>query len=636
MLRLKHEAGDLINGQYRIIDRIKTGGMGSVYKVEDIKINACYACKEMDLVPDSKSLFSRHELLEAFKKEAGLAVNFKHTRTPRVTYLEDDANLGLCTSVSLGAGIDRRCYMLLDYIEGEDLEEKIKTNKRVFAEDEIKVWLLDIADVIRSMHHANLIHMDIKPDNIMIENSTSKAYLLDFGLATKEKQLPGNEPVTARMNWGTRGYAPDVHDGKCSTGVFRDIYSFGMTIYRLLTNKNPKLENEMSILKSRKPREINPAISGRMEQIILRALCLDGEAYLNMEELIDDLLLLCSQSGAKTRETHLNEKVIVKQIQRTLKVALHDGSFLKNEKALRYEFSRVHPDIRLDFVKIPVDLFITEVVDRYNLNKPYDVVISGSDCDIWDRLSWKSTFYPLNPIPCGMFVSKTEGHRMDMDFDTLTWDTLLLLNGDGYDVSLYPAERILISVLAPSYGVNLYDESTLIMNIKDEAWAYLLSLMKDILYRRKKLGGFLSGHTHREKINIAFVDEFVSKLNEEGLDSEWSCHRIPCFKNIEPIVYSTHSVIAICDKTPFQSEAFEFAQFLVSKEESEKLSVNKNVFLINMKDICDISIKKEPPYYRHLRCIVKDGLNKFLQGRLNISETLAFIDDVGQKVLNKF
>ena len=646
MLRLKHEAGDLIKGQYKIIDRIKTGGMGSVYKVEDIKINAYYACKEMDLVPDTESLFSRKELLEAFKREAGLAVNFKHTRTPRVTYLEDDLNQGLYSNLGMFAGVDRRCYMLLDYIEGEDLEEKIKTNNRPFSEDEVKVWLLDIADVIRSMHHMNLIHRDIKPDNIMIENSTSKAYLLDFGLTTKEKQIPSNEPITAKTNWGTRGYAPDVQAEKCSAGVFRDIYSFGMTIYRLLTNKNPKAQNEMLIIKSRRPREINPTISGGMEQIILRAICMDGEAYSNIEELIEDLLLLYSQPGAETNatreicreqqiETPSSEKVIVKQIQRILKVALQEGSLIKNGKALRYEFSRIHPDIRLDFAKIPLDLFITEVVDRYDLNKPYDVVISGSDCDIWSRLPGKHTFYPLNSIPCGMFVRKAGEHRGDMNFDGTTWDTLVHLSEEGYDISLYPVERILVSVLAPSYGANLYDESALIMNIKNEAWAYLLSLLKDILYRRKKIGGFLRRRTCTKKINIAFVDEFVSNLNNEELDSEWACYRIPCFKNMKPIVYSTHNVISICDKTPFQREAFDFAQFFVSRQESEKLCFSKDVSLINRKNICDISIKKEPPYYRQLSCIVKDGVHKFLQGRLNISETLAFIDIEGQKVLNK-
>ena len=66
MFRLAHNTGDIIGRQYKILEKIKTGGMSSVYKVEDIKINAVYACKEMDLIPDRDVQgFSRDELLKA-------------------------------------------------------------------------------------------------------------------------------------------------------------------------------------------------------------------------------------------------------------------------------------------------------------------------------------------------------------------------------------------------------------------------------------------------------------------------------------------------------------------------------------------------------------------------------------------
>jgi serine/threonine protein kinase len=440
MYKLLHNVGDIIRGQYQVLSRIKSGGMATVYKVRDVEIGALYACKEMDLVPALEDIpINRHQLLEKFKKEATCVVSLKHVNIPRAIYVEDTSDVLLCEGCgsileeSSPCGtcgseknleINKRCYLLFEFIDGEDLEDKIKRIKRPLTESELRDWVLDISGALIYLHNSDRIHRDVKPDNIMVEKSTGRAYLLDFGLSISNSDAKVGFKANSIGNWGTRGYVPESFAGDREE-ICRDIYGFGMTIYRLLTNRNPKVETENKVLMSLRPREINPGISKRMEDIILRAIAQRKDSYSEIYELDKDLKELyknrdksCKTSliGIKTDYSDVQQiknlpsdkRIMIPEIgkdpvlnkgnSRKLTIAYNELYPGLDEKTLKVEFAKAFPMIRLEFKYIDISCFEEEILNRQNLGKPYDIIFTPTEYGIWESLRAKNIFEPVGKL----------------------------------------------------------------------------------------------------------------------------------------------------------------------------------------------------------------------------------------------
>jgi serine/threonine-protein kinase len=248
--------GKVLNGRYEIVRRIGGGGMGAVYLAKDRNLgDAPRAVKEMI---QSHIDESQHEKAIAdFKRESLLLTALEHPSIPTVyDYFYDDA-----------AG---RFYLVMKYIPGGDLAARLrKASGGRLEEPEVVEWGIQVADVLHYLHTRpqQIIYRDLKPANLMIDSNSNRIMLIDFGIARwVNRQEKG---VTAV---GTMGYAPpELFSGQADPRV--DIYSLGATMFHLLTGADPQ-DNPLLIFdfsKNPRPRQINPALSSEIEQLLMRA-----------------------------------------------------------------------------------------------------------------------------------------------------------------------------------------------------------------------------------------------------------------------------------------------------------------------------------------------------------------------------
>ena len=215
--------GQILNQRYRIVSRLGCGGMGIVYKAEDIRLsNRLMAVKQM-----SQSGPSPQEITQAikdFEREALLLAGLTHPNLPRIYDHFTDAG---------------HWYLVMDFIEGETLEEYLDkaSGKRLPVAEvlDIGVQLCTVLDYLHT-REPQIVFRDLKPDNIM-RTSSKHLYLIDFGIARHFK--PGQIKDTIAL--GAPGYAAPEQYGKAQTTPRSDIYSLGVTLHQLLSGNDPSL-----------------------------------------------------------------------------------------------------------------------------------------------------------------------------------------------------------------------------------------------------------------------------------------------------------------------------------------------------------------------------------------------------------
>ncbi|NDD63509.1 MAG: FHA domain-containing protein, partial [Acidobacteria bacterium] len=162
-----------------------------------------------------------------------------------------------------------RYYLVMKYIDGGDLARRQRESSGRVSELTVTRWAIEACDVLDYIHNQKppIIYRDLKPANLMLDARTNRLMLVDFGIA--RFVAPSQKGVTAI---GTMGYAPpELFSGNVETRS--DIYSLGATLFHLLTGVDPQ-DNPLLIFdfeKNQRPRQINPAISSRMEELIIRA-----------------------------------------------------------------------------------------------------------------------------------------------------------------------------------------------------------------------------------------------------------------------------------------------------------------------------------------------------------------------------
>ena len=213
----------LLEGRYRIVSKVGTGGFGAVYKAEDIQDgNRPVAVKEIGL----SGLTSRQalEATDAFNREVMILSDLKHPNIPRIYAHFTDPE---------------HWYLVIDFIEGETLEEyRVKAPGACLPLEQvldIGIQLCTVLDYLHN-HQPPIIFRDVKPANIMLTPS-GKLYLIDFDVARYFK--PGKARDT--IAFGSPGFAAPEQYGKAQTTPRSDIYSLGVTLYQLLTGNDPSL-----------------------------------------------------------------------------------------------------------------------------------------------------------------------------------------------------------------------------------------------------------------------------------------------------------------------------------------------------------------------------------------------------------
>lgn len=254
---------------YLIGKVIGQGGMAAVYKAVDTRNNAPVAIKEMS--QDGLSPSEVQEALESFRFEADTLMRLKHPNLPKVY-----------GRFSEGA----RHYLVMEYIDGQTLEERMTANgMKALPEREVMAWADQICSVLSYLHSQKppIIFRDLKPGNVMV-TSSGRVKLIDFGIA--RVFTPGRVRDTQAL--GTPGFAPPEQYGKAQTDARADVYALGCTLYQLLSGYDPATTPfALPPLSSR-----NPNISPHIQFAIERATKLDrDQRYPSMEDFRRDLLL---------------------------------------------------------------------------------------------------------------------------------------------------------------------------------------------------------------------------------------------------------------------------------------------------------------------------------------------------------
>ena len=259
------KSGEILRNRYVIKRIIGQGGMGSIYLAEDLRLKGrICALKEVEHDRSlTKSL--RQEAQDQFKQEATILARLDHPNLPKVS---DFFSIG------------DRDYLVMDFVPGDDLRTlmlKAKHQEKFLKENEVRLWANQLADALIYLHNQEppILHRDIKPSNLKLMPS-GLLKLVDFGLV--KIMAPGEMTITIIQGQGTALYTPLEQYGGDSahTDIRSDIYSFGATLYHLLTNSPPADARERFIHPEalKLPRDINTAISTQMERAILWAMSL--------------------------------------------------------------------------------------------------------------------------------------------------------------------------------------------------------------------------------------------------------------------------------------------------------------------------------------------------------------------------
>jgi serine/threonine protein kinase len=217
---------EILNGQFRVLEKIGTGGMGSVYKASQPAMNRMVAIKILH-----PKLAGRKDLTSRFRREARAMSQLTHPNTAKVFMYgeaEDDGSL----------------YIVMELLEGKNLNQTVRKEGPMPTERAIPI-LIQVCGALQEAHDLGIVHRDLKPENIFLSRQGGIAdypKVLDFGLAkvTERQMQPGSVILTQEgMVFGTPEFmSPEQAQGRV-LDARSDIYSLAVILYEVLTGKLP-------------------------------------------------------------------------------------------------------------------------------------------------------------------------------------------------------------------------------------------------------------------------------------------------------------------------------------------------------------------------------------------------------------
>ncbi len=289
---LAFQAGDTASlagrtiAHYRILEHVGGGGMGVVYKAEDLHLSRTVALKflppELARDPESKARFFQ---------EARTASGLDHPN--------------ICTIHEVGETEDGRLYLAMSHYDGEILRKKIE--RGALPIDEVTDIALQIARGLAKAHRGGIVHRDIKPANLMV-TSDGVVKILDFGLA----KLAGAAAITrSGSSVGTPAYMSPEQARGDEVDHRTDLWSLGVVIYEMVAGRRPfRGEHESAVLyallnEQPKPlRELRPDVPPELEHIVEGLLAKDpADRYPTIDGPLDDLKALRNETMTTTVRT---------------------------------------------------------------------------------------------------------------------------------------------------------------------------------------------------------------------------------------------------------------------------------------------------------------------------------------------
>ena len=305
----------VLGGRYELLEKIGEGGMSEVYKAKCNKLNRFVAVKIL-----KKQFADNEDIAEKFKREATSIANLS------------DTNIVNILDVGTQDDID---YIVMEYVSGKTLKDFINYNGKLSYTTAIKI-ALQIAKALDCAHKNNIIHRDIKPQNILL-NETGEVKVTDFGIAksTDSQTITNTTSIIGSAHY----LSPEQAKGTYID--FRtDIYSFGIVLYEMVTGRLP-FEGESPVTVALKhlqeepipPKNINSSIPDSLNKFILKAIEKEPiKRYQSAKEMIQDLQKIQENPDViigQVLKEHENDSTII-MAPINIKNSLNNNSTLKN------------------------------------------------------------------------------------------------------------------------------------------------------------------------------------------------------------------------------------------------------------------------------------------------------------------
>ena len=216
---LKAHVTSVLSANYELESEIGRGGMGVVYCARDRRLKRSVAVKV--LPPE---LGYRSDIRQRFLREAETAAQLNHPNIVPIYTVEEKDNL---------------VYFVMAFISGDNLG-KVITERGAMDPDDVRRILREVSDALAYAHHRNVIHRDIKPDNILIDADSGRAMVTDFGIARALTDSSDSRLTATGMAIGTPAYmSPEQSAGDSQIDGRSDLYSLGVVGYQMLCGELP-------------------------------------------------------------------------------------------------------------------------------------------------------------------------------------------------------------------------------------------------------------------------------------------------------------------------------------------------------------------------------------------------------------
>jgi serine/threonine-protein kinase len=319
--------GSLLNDRYRLDAKIGSGGMSTVYRAFDRRLERPVAIKLLHhhIAADS-------DQIERFRREARAVAQLSHPHIVTVIDAGEDAEVDGAGNGGEAAG---RPYIVFEYVEGETLKQRIQRLGRLPVAEAV-AYAIEIARALGIAHQRGIVHRDVKPQNVLIDTEGS-AKVTDFGIARtmEEEGLTADGRVL-----GTTDYvSPEQALGHDVSGP-SDLYSLGIVLWEMLTGKVPfRGENQVAVAMKHVREDVpdvqvrRPEVSAALASVIERVTAKDPKRrYATDAELIADLedamAIETARSGSVTGEATAVLRTLPSHARRRLPFRLRHPGWL--------------------------------------------------------------------------------------------------------------------------------------------------------------------------------------------------------------------------------------------------------------------------------------------------------------------
>jgi serine/threonine-protein kinase len=278
--------GNLLNGRFRLEEKIGAGGMSTVYRAYDTTLERWVAIKSMH-----RDISTDPDQLERFRREARAVARLNHPHVVTVIDFGED---------------DGSPYIVLELVEGETLKQRIKRMGRLPVGEAV-AYAIEIGRALSAAHAAHLVHRDVKPQNVLIDQE-GRAKVTDFGIA-RSLEVHGLT-ATGRVLGTTDYVAPEQALGHEVTEQ-SDVYSLGIVLYEMLAGEPPfRAESQVAVAMKHVQEQMpdilvaRPDVSSALASVVDRATAKElGNRYATADDLVHDLEQVLAIEAARAGET---------------------------------------------------------------------------------------------------------------------------------------------------------------------------------------------------------------------------------------------------------------------------------------------------------------------------------------------